>query len=99
MTCQVTALVLALLPAPPVVAQSYPSKPIRLVVPFPPGGGMDVLARAFAPGLTAALGQPIVIDNRPSAGGVVGADAVAKSAPDGYTIGITGSFHVGVGHP
>ena len=54
-----------------------------------------VLARAFAPGLTAALGQPIVIDNRPSAGGVVGADAVAKSAPDGYTLGITGSLSRG----
>ena len=74
--------------------QSYPNKPIRLVVPFAPGGGMDVLARSFSPGLTSALGQPIVIDNRPSAGGVVGADLVAKSAPDGYTLLVTGSFHV-----
>lgn len=75
------------------LAQSYPAKPIRLVVPFPPGGGMDVLARSFGPGLTAALGQPVVIDNRPSAGGVVGAETVARSAPDGYTLGVSGSFH------
>jgi len=74
-------------------AQAWPAKPIRLVVPFPPGGGMDVLARSFGPGLSAALGQPVVIENRPSAGGVVGAETVARSAPDGYTIGISGSFH------
>ena len=74
--------------------QVYPNKPIRLVEPFSPGGGMDVLARSFSPGLTAALGQSLVIDNRPSAGSVVGADLVAKSPPDGYTLLVTGSSHV-----
>ncbi len=67
-------------------AQGYPSRPIRLVVPFPPGGSLDVVARAIGQRLTAAWGQPVVIDNRPGAGGNIGADLVAKSAPDGYTI-------------
>ena len=67
-------------------AQSYPSKPIRLVVPFPPGGSLDVVARAIGQKLSEAWGQPVVIDNRPGAGGNIGADLVAKSAPDGYTI-------------
>jgi tripartite-type tricarboxylate transporter receptor subunit TctC len=68
------------------VAQSYPTKPIRLVVPFPAGGSLDVVARAIGQKLTEAWGQPVVIDNRPGAGGNIGADLVAKSAPDGYTI-------------
>lgn len=66
--------------------QAYPSKPIRLVVPFPAGGSLDVVARAIGQKLTEAWGQPVVIDNRPGAGGNIGADLVAKSAPDGYTI-------------
>jgi tripartite-type tricarboxylate transporter receptor subunit TctC len=72
----------------PVLAaeQGYPSKPIRLVVPFPPGGSLDVVARAIGQKLTEAWSQPVVIDNRPGAGGNIGADLVAKSAPDGYTI-------------
>ena len=67
-------------------AQGYPAKPIRLVVPFPPGGSLDVVARAIGQRLSVAWGQPVVIDNRPGAGGNIGADLVAKSAPDGYTI-------------
>ncbi len=67
-------------------ALAYPSKPIRLVVPFPAGGSLDVVARAIGQKLTEAWGQPVVIDNRPGAGGNIGADLVAKSAPDGYTI-------------
>jgi len=67
-------------------AQTYPSKPIRLVVPFPPGGTTDILARDVGQRLTETLGQSVVIDNRPGAAGNVGSDIVAKSAPDGYTL-------------
>jgi len=67
-------------------AQTYPAKPIRLVVPFPAGGSLDVVARAIGQKLAEAWGQPVVVDNRPGAGGNIGADLVAKSAPDGYTI-------------
>lgn len=64
----------------------YPHKPIRLVVPFPPGGGADGYARIVAPGVSKLLGQPIVIDNRPGSGGNIGAEHVARSEPDGYTL-------------
>jgi len=74
------------LAASPSIAQIYPDKPIRMVLPFPPGGGTDSLARVILPQMSQALGQPIVIDNRAGAGGILAADIVAKSAPDGYTI-------------
>jgi len=70
------------------MAQSYPNKPIRLVVPFPPGGNVDLSARIIAPELAKELGQPIVIDNKAGAAGTLGLDAVAKAPPDGYTLGI-----------
>jgi tripartite-type tricarboxylate transporter receptor subunit TctC len=70
------------------LAQSYPAKPIRFIVSFPPGGSSDLIARAIAPHMSARLGQPLVVENRPGAGGMIGVDAVAKAAPDGYTIGL-----------
>lgn len=75
-------------------AQSYPNKPVRLVVPFPAGGATDVLARAITLHASEKLGQTIVIDNKPGAGGTIGSDFVAKADPDGYTLLIaTGSTH------
>src|SRR5688572_33315745 len=67
-------------------AQGYPAKPVRLIVPYPPGGGNDTLGRLFAAKLGERLGQPFVVENRPGAGTMIGTEAAAKSTPDGYTI-------------
>jgi len=78
----------------PVHAQTYPVRPVRMIVPFSPGGATDVPARILAQRLSEAFGHQIVIDNRPGAGGVLGADAVAKAPPDGYTLLLTATTHV-----
>lgn len=76
----------AVLPAAALAQDAYPAKPVTLVVPFPPGGVADVVARAISPSMERALKQPVIIINRPGAGGSIGIAHVAKSAPDGYTI-------------
>jgi len=77
-------------------AQGYPAKPVRLVVGFPPGGPADIFGRVFAQGLGASLGQPVIVENRSGAGGVVGVDFVAKSAPDGYTLAMNSFSSVAI---
>ena len=75
-------------------AQSYPAKPVRFILPFPPGGGFDAIGRPFAEKLSGLIGQPVVVDNRAGASGNIGAAAVARSAPDGYTLLVgTNSTH------
>jgi len=77
----------AALAASAVSAQTYPTKPVRLIVGFPAGGPADIFGRTFAQALSAGLGQPVIVENRSGVGGVLGIDAVAKSLPDGYTLG------------
>ena len=80
----------------PTLAQAWPAKPVTLVVPFPPGGGNDLVARQIAPGLQQVLGQPVVVENRPGAGGTLGVAYVTKAAPDGYTLSICATGNVAV---
>jgi tripartite-type tricarboxylate transporter receptor subunit TctC len=81
-----------------VFAQPYPNRVVRLVVPFPPGGSTDLLARKLCDKLQASMGQPCIVENKPGAGGAVGSEFVAKAAPDGYTLlmGVTGSHGISV---
>ena len=80
--------------APAGGAENYPAKPIRMIVPFPPGAASDFLARTLGQKLNELYGQQVVIDNRPGAGGIVGSTLIVKSAPDGYTMGMVGQPHL-----
>ena len=88
------ALGLAMLPAAPALAQTWPNKPVRIVVPFAPGSFTDVAARSLAVELTQQMGQQFIVENRGGAGSTLGANAVAKSAPDGYTLLLTDNSYV-----
>lgn len=79
------------------LAQAWPTRPIRLIVPFPPGGGVDAVGRILAEPLAAALGQPVIVENRAGAGGAIGVDSVAKSPPDGYAFSMVSAGNVTVG--
>lgn len=81
-----------------VVAQTYPTKPVRVVIPWPPGGSNDVVGRLVLQKVSEALGQQFVIDNRPGASGAIGSEPVAKAPPDGYTLMVHSTTHVGNAH-
>jgi len=85
------ALVLALALSPSAFGQTYPSKPIRIICPFPPGGAVDIASRAIADALTKTMGQSVIVENRAGAGGNLGGEIAAKSPPDGYTLFMTTS--------
>jgi tripartite-type tricarboxylate transporter receptor subunit TctC len=87
------AVLIASLSTPPVWGQAYPTRPIRLIAPFPPGGGTDLLSRIIAVPIAEALGQTVVVDNRPGAGGAIGAELTARAAPDGHTLVLVSSSY------
>ena len=83
-----------LLAATGALAQAFPTKPVRLIVPNPPGGGIDIMARVYAPPLQSLLGQPVLVEYKPGAGSALGTEYVANSSPDGHTVGIVVTAHV-----
>lgn len=97
-TAAVLAAILSIVAPVAAVAQAYPAKPVRVVIPWPPGGSNDVVGRIVMQRLGEALGQQFVIDNRPGAAGSIGSDVVAKAPPDGYTLMVHSTTHVGNAH-
>ena len=87
-----------LMTAAPCLAQGYPAKPVRVIVPWPAGGGADIVARAVTQKLTEHFSQPFVVENRPGASGSVGTEVAAKQAPDGYTLLLIGANHATNSH-
>jgi tripartite-type tricarboxylate transporter receptor subunit TctC len=96
-TLLLAAAVLAITLAPDAAAQKYPTRPVRLIVPFPPGGGTDIMSRLLSIPVGEALGQTVVVDNRPGAGGSLGAEIAALAQPDGYTIIMVSSSYTAGG--
>lgn len=96
--CRMIVLGVIAFAALPVLAQPYPARPIRLIVPFPPGGGVDIVGRTVGEKLGARLGQTIVIDNRPGAGATLGTSLAAKSTPDGYTLLVAPVIGLAIAH-
>lgn len=94
---RVAAALAALLLTVAAQAQMYPSRPVKIIVPFPPGGTNDILARVMAERLQSALGQPFIVENRGGAGGMIGAEVASKAAPDGYTLLLSASGPLAVG--
>jgi tripartite-type tricarboxylate transporter receptor subunit TctC len=92
----VAAALAALALAAPAAAQEYPSKPIRIIVPYTAGGGVDIVARLLGEKLRESLGQAVIVDNKPGASGMIGAQAAAKSAPDGYTLVLSAAGEIAV---
>ena len=92
--CKLLVAVLGMSLTAAAVAQSYPVRPVRVIVPFSPGGAADTPGRVLLSKLSDALGQQVVVDNRPGAGSTIGAELVAKSAPDGYTLLMISNTHV-----
>jgi tripartite-type tricarboxylate transporter receptor subunit TctC len=92
--CRIAVVLCASLVAQHAAAQAYPAKPVRLVVPFPPGGTNDIVARIIARELSQSMGQQFVVDNRGGASGIIGADSVAKAPPDGYTLMVHSTSHL-----
>ena len=85
----VIALALALASSAGVAAETWPARPVRIIVPFPPGSSPDLIARMLTDRLAQALGQPVIVENKPGAGGNLGTSLVAKAVPDGYTLGLS----------
>src|SRR3954465_7758129 len=81
---------------PPAACAQYPSKPVRIIVPFTPGSATDILGRVVADQLTKSLGQPFVVENKPGAGGIIGTEAAKNAGPDGYTLAMAGSGPFGI---
>ena len=96
LACRAVLAALSIAAAVPAVAQDYPTKPVRIIVPVAPGGITDIAARAAGDYIARKSGQPVVIENRTGAGGNIGSEAVAKSAPDGYTLGVIATTQIAI---